>query len=109
MNQAELLGFIIEQESVSSGEVARRFQVPIPFAHQVLRRLEEKGILSRNGGPHRFKFGLSDQAQNKLQSLNNNHKDYGWIFLLGLAVILLIGFGSGKQDDNKNDSTTQKS
>ena len=107
MNQVELLGFIIERGSVSSGEVAERFGVPIPFAHQVLRRLEEKGLLSRNGGPYRFGFELSRRAKKKLQNLHGNHKGYGWILLLGLAVGLLIGFSSRKRG-NKNDDSGDK-
>ena len=104
MNQAELLGFIIERGQVSSGEVAARFCVPIPFAHQVLRRLEDKGLLSRNGGPYRFTFGLSPEAHKKLDSLNGNPKGYGWIFLLGLAVGLLIGFGVSKKGSKRSGS-----
>jgi len=109
MNQVELLGFIIERGLVTSGEVAERFGVPIPFAHQVLRRLEEKGLLSRNGGPYRFSFGLSREAKKKLQSLNGNHKGYGWIFLLGLAVGLLIGFSSRRRGNNNNGSANKGS
>lgn len=109
MNQVELLGFIIERGLVTSGEVAERFGVPIPFAHQVLRRLEEKGLLSRNGGPYRFSFGLSREAKKKLQSLNGNHKGYGWTFLLGLAVGLLIGFSSRRRGNNNNGSANKGS
>lgn len=104
MNQAELLGFIIQRGSVTSGEVAGHFRIPVAFAHQVLRRLEEKGLLSRNGGPYRYKFELSPVAKKRLQNLNNDHKSYGWIFLLGLAVGLLIGFSSSKKGNDNNDS-----
>ena len=104
MNQVELLGFIINRGSVTSGEVAEHFRIPVPFAHQVLRRLEEKGLLSRNGGPYRYRFQLSPEAKNKLQNLNNDHKSYGWIFLLGLAILLIIAFSSSKKGNGNDDS-----
>lgn len=109
MNQTELLGFIIEKGQVSSGEAAAHFGVPIPFAHQVLRRLEDKGLLRRNGGPYRFTFGLSPEAQEKLDGLNGDPKGYGWIFLLGLAVGLLIGFGVSKKGSSKHGSPSKTS
>lgn len=107
MNQTELLGFIIERGQVSSGEVAARFGVPIPFAHQVLRRLEDKGLLSRNGGPYRFTFGLSAEARKKLDSLKGNPKGYGWVFLLGLGVGLLVGFGVSKKGSKRSGSPSK--
>ena len=101
MRQTELIGFIIEQGKVTSGEVARRFNIPITFAHQALRRLEERGLLIRHGGPRRFTFGLSPEARKKVDNLLKNSKGYGWIFLLGLAVGLLVEFASPNQGERK--------
>ena len=38
---------------VSSPELAERFRVPIGHAYQVLRRLEEKGLLERQHRQYR--------------------------------------------------------
>ena len=46
MTQGELLGFVIENKSVSSTDVSKRFKIPITFAHQMLKRLENKGLLT---------------------------------------------------------------
>ena len=108
MRQTELIGFIIEQGKVTSGEVARRFNVPITFAHQALRRLEERGLLIRDGGPRRFTFELSPEAKNRLDNLLKNSKGYGWVFLLGLAVGLLIGFSSPNQGERNNEKENKK-
>lgn len=105
MTQGELLGFVIEKKSVSSTDVSRRFKIPITFAHQMLKRLENKGLLTRHGGPYRYQFGLSDDAGKRLESLNKDGGKYGWIFLLGLAAGLLLGFTSSNKDRQEdNDS-----
>jgi len=103
MTQAELLGYIIERGRVTSGEVAKRFNIPVTFAHQALRRLEERGLLVRHGGPYRFTFELSPEARRRLDNLHRNSKGYGWIFLLGLAVGLLIGFASHSEEDTDEE------
>lgn len=105
MTQGELLGFIIEHRSVSSTDVSGRFKIPITFAHQMLRRLEDKGLLTRHGGPYRYQFRLSDETNKRLEDLNNDRGKYGWIFLLGLAAGLLVGFTSSNKDKQEdNDS-----
>ena len=109
MTQTQLLGFVIQKGAVTSADVAEHFKIPVTFAHQVLRRLQDKGILVKTGGPYRFQFQLSNQARQKLEDLNNNHKNYGWIFVLGLAAGLLIGFASSKKGNEKKDDTKGKS
>ena len=110
MTEAQLLGFAIENGSVTSGDVANRFGVPVTFAHQVLRRLQNKGVLVKNGGPYRYEFQLSPKTRNKLENVtNNNHKDYGWVFLLGLSVGILAGFAFSRKGNQKNDDTKKKS
>ena len=105
MTQGELLGFVIEKKWVSSTDVSRRFKISITFAHQMLRRLEDKGLLTRRGGPYRYQFRLSDDAGRRLEDLNKDGGKYGWIFLLGLAAGLLVGFASSKKDKQEdNDS-----
>lgn len=108
MSQEELLAFIIERGSVTSGEVAAQFGIPITFAHQALRRLEDRGILGKNGGPYRFKFYLSPAAKRELQKLNGNPAKYGWIFLAGLAVGVLIGLGSRNRGNNYASANKNK-
>ena len=108
MNQTELLGFIIEHQEVTSGEIAQRFNIPVTFAHQVLRRLEDKRLLTRKGGPYRYTFELSAGAKEKLDNLRNDHKGYGWVFLLGLAVGLLVGFSPSRKDDKNNAGKNEK-
>lgn len=90
MTQTQLLGFLIQEEVVTSTNVAKHFKVRINFAYQVLRRLQDKEILIKNGGPYRFNFQLSNQTKQKLRELTNNHNNYGWIFVVGLATMLLI-------------------
>jgi len=110
MTETQLLGFVIENGSVTSGEVANRFGVPVTFAHQVLRRLKNKGVLVKNGGPYRYAFQLSPKTRNTLKNVtNNNHKDYGWVFLLGLSVGILAGFAFSKEGNKKNDDSKKKS
>jgi len=108
MNQAELLGFIIEKGSVTTAEVAKHFDIAVFFAHQVLRRLRDKGILATDQHPYRLTWRLSDSAQKQLESLRSDRKSYGWTFLLGLGVGLLIGFASSKKDEDNNRSTTEE-
>lgn len=109
MTQAELLGFIIERKgTITTAEVANHFGIPVFFAHQVLRRLKDKGILATNEQPYRLTWWLSEPAQRELQTLRSDRKSYGWTFLLGLGVGLLIGFASSKKDENTNRSTTGK-
>jgi len=108
MNQAELLGFIIEKGSVTTAQAANHFRIPVFFAHQVLRRLRDKGILATDQQPYRLTWRLSDSAQSKLDSLRSDRKSYGWTFLLGLGVGLLIGFASSKKDEDINHSTTEE-
>jgi len=103
MTQTQLLGFVIQKGVVTSADVAEHFKIPVTFAHQVLRRLQDKGILTKNGGPYRFDFELSKQAMQKMENLKNNHKNYGWIFLLGLSTGLLAGFAFSKKGNQKND------
>ncbi len=103
MTQTQLLGFVIQKGVVTSADVAEHFKIPVTFAHQVLRRLQDKGILAKNGGPYRFDFELSKQAMQKMENLKNNHKNYGWIFLLGLSTGLLAGFAFSKKGNQKND------
>ncbi|TKJ45947.1 hypothetical protein CEE35_01960 [Candidatus Aerophobetes bacterium Ae_b3b] len=110
MTQTQILGFVIENGSVTSADVANRFGVPVTFAHQVLRRLEDKRVLAKDGGPYRYEFQLSSEARKKLENVsNNNHKDYGWIFLLGLAVGLLAGFAFSNKGSKKDDATKKES
>lgn len=108
MRQEELIAFIIERGSVTSGEVAERFNVPVPFAHQVLRRLEDRGILERQGGPYRYSFELSPHAEEILQDLRQSHGSRAWVFLLGLGIGLLLGFASrgGSSDDESGEDAT---
>ena len=101
MTQTQLLGFVIQEEVVTSSDVAKHFKIPVTFAHQVLRRLQNKEILTKSGGPYRFNFQLSNQASQELQELNNNYKNYGRIFILGLATRLLIGSVSSKNREKK--------
>lgn len=108
MNQTELLGFIIERQKVTSGEVAQRFKIPVTFAHQVLRRLEDKGILARKGGPYRYTFELSVEAKGRLDNLNDDRKGHGWIFLLGLAVGLLIESSPSEKNEKDNAGKNEK-
>ena len=108
MRQEELIAFILERGSVTSGEVADQFGVPVPFAHQVLRRLEDRGILEREGGPYPYSFKLSGQAEEIVQGLRQNRSGRAWIFLLGLAIGLLLGFASrgGSSDDESGGDTS---
>jgi len=106
MNQAELLGFIIEKGSVTTAQAANHFKIPVFFAHQVLRRLRDKGILAADQHPYRLTWRLSDSAQKQLESLRSDRKSYGWTFLLGLGVGLLIGFASSKKNEDNNRSAT---
>jgi|GEM_PF-5756904 len=108
MNQTELLGLIIQRRTVTSGEVADHFGIPVHFAHQVLRRLEEKGLLTRKGGPYRFEFELSSWAKDQLDNLTGGPKDYGWVFLVGLAALLIIGLASSNKGDDKDESKRTK-
>ena len=109
MTQTQLLGFVIQKGAVTSADVAERFKIPVTFAHQVLRRLQDKGVLTKNGGPYRFDFQLSNQAKQKLEDLHNKRKNYGWVFFLGLAAGLLIGYASSKKGNEKKDDTKGKS
>jgi len=105
MTQGELLGFIIEHESVNSTDVSRRFGISITFAHQMLRRLEDKGLVIRYGGPYRYQFRLSDEAGKRLENLSKDKGRYGWFFLLGLAAGLLVGFTSSNKDKEEENGS----
>ena len=105
MTQGELLGFIIERGSVNSTDVSRRFGISITFAHQMLRRLEDKGLVIRGGGPYRYQFRLSEEARKRLDNLNNDRGRYGWIFVLGLAAGLLVGFTSTNKDKEEENGS----
>ena len=110
MTQMQLLGFVIEKGSVTSTDVATRFEIPVTFAHQVLRRLQDRGVLAKNGGPYRYKFELSSKTRNELENVSNkNHENYGWIFLLGLSTGLLAGFAFSRKGNQKNDDAKKKS
>lgn len=107
MRQEELIAFIIEQGSVTSGEVAERFNVPVTFAHQVLRRLKDRGILGRSGGPYPYTFHLTSEAGELLQDLRESHGSRAWVFLLGLGIGLVLGFasrGGNKDDESEKDA-----
>lgn len=110
MTEIQLLGFVIESGTVTSRDVADRFRVPVTFAHQVLRRLQNKGILVKNGGPYRYDFQLSPETRNKLENVSNNNRNgYGWVFLLGLSVGILAGFSFSNKGDQKKDDANSKS
>ena len=90
--------------------MANRFGVPVTFAYQVMRRLEDKGVLAKDGGPYRYNFRLSSEARKKLENVsNNNHKGYGWIFVLGLSVGLLAGFAFSNKASKKDDVAKKES
>jgi len=99
MMQEELLAFIIERGGVTTAEVAKRFGVPVFFAHQVLRRLKDKGVIETEGTPYRFTWKLSEKTQQRLESLNRNPAEYGWIFLLGLALAALMESDSRRKNE----------
>ncbi len=110
MMQQELLAFIIERGGVTTAEVAKRFGVPVFFAHQVLRRLKDKEVIETQGTPYRFTWKLSEKTQRRLDTLNRNPAEYGWIFLLGLAFGALMGSDSRRKeepDDSIDGATTR--
>ena len=110
MTEVQLLGFVIENGTVTSRDVADRFTVPVTFAHQVLRRLQNKGVPVKKGGPYRYDFQLSPGMRNKLENVSNNNRDgYGWVFLLGLSAGLLAGFAFSKKGTEKEDDANNKS
>jgi len=101
MRQEELIAFIIERGSMTSGEVAKEFGIPVTFAHQVLRRLKDKGVLEAKGGPRRYNFQLSSQAKQMLEVLREDKKGRSWIFLMGLSIGILLGLSANEESDDE--------
>ena len=109
MTEVELLSFLLQKGEVSSSEVAERFGVRIDHAYQVLRRLEQKGLLERNTREYGAKYRLTEKAKEISRRVKNRNGNLALLVFLGLAfaILLLASIGGNApegEDEERRDS-----
>jgi len=105
MTEVELLGYVLEVGEVSSSQLAKRFRVSIGHAYQVLRRLEEKGLLERQHRQYRSKFRLTERAKQLSGRAKQGDSSLAGLALLGLAfaILLLASIGNDSREEKKKE------
>jgi len=105
MTEVELLGFVLQKREVSSSEVAERFGVRIDHAYQVLRRLEQKGLLERTTRQYGAKYRLTERAKQISQRVKDRDGNLAVLVFLGLAfaILLLASIGSNTPEEEDEE------
>ena len=106
MTEVQLLGYVLQNGEVSSSDVAKKYSVRIDHAYQVLRRLEQKGLLERDTRDYGAKFKLTHKARRISQDVKENDGSLGALVFLGLAFVILLSAALGTDesggDNEKN-------
>lgn len=104
MTEAEALAYLLQHKKISAAELVRHFNTSMVDAHQVLLRLERKGLVKKNRIGRNVEFILTDKAERLSQQAKQDNKTLPFILFLGLAIsILLIALDKGKKNENKKD------
>jgi len=104
MTEAEALAYLLQRKKISPVELVRHFKTSMVDAHQVLLRLERKGLVRKNKIGRNVEFILTDKAERLSQQAKQDDKNLPFILFLGLAIfILLIALDKDKKNENKKD------
>ena len=103
MTETEALAYLLQHKKTTALELVHRFNTNIVNAHQVLLRLERKGLVEKIKVGRSVEFKLTKRAERLSQQAKQDDTNLPLILFLGLAAFILFIALSKDKDETKRD------